>query len=99
MIESFGQGDPRRYQTYLETRPKSFETKAVRMLLDVLRKSKDQPMKPGFLVLIVHLANADLLTEIRQAQEEGRPLMLGVCMLGMDKEESTGHHVWRHTLQ
>lgn len=54
------------------------------MLLDVLRTGKDQPMKPGFLVLIVHLANADLLTEIRQAQEEGMLLLMSgyVCVAG-----------------
>lgn len=59
------------------------------MLLDVLRKGKDQPMKPGFVLLIVHLANADLLTEIKQAQEEGRLLMSGWACLGVER----GKHV------
>ncbi len=65
------QGDPRKYQTYLATRPKSFEANAVALLIDVLRKSKDQFMKPGFWLHIVHLANADLLQDIKQAQDEG----------------------------
>ncbi|KAA6420022.1 MAG: allantoinase [Trebouxia sp. A1-2] len=68
------QGDPRKYQTYLATRPKSFEANAVALLIDVLRKSKDQAMKPGFWLHIVHLANADLLQDIKQAQDEGLPL-------------------------
>ncbi|KAL0052815.1 hypothetical protein WJX82_008241 [Trebouxia sp. C0006] len=68
------QGDPRKYQTYLATRPKSFEANAVALLIDVLRKSKDQVMKPGFWLHIVHLANADLLQDIKQAQDEGLPL-------------------------
>lgn len=70
------QGDPRKYQTYLATRPKSFEANAVALLIDVLRKSKDQPTKPGFALHIVHLANADLLRDIKQAQDEGQPLQL-----------------------
>ncbi len=69
------QGDPRKYQTYLATRPKSFEANAVALLIDVLRKSKDQAMKPGFWLHIVHLANADLLQDIRQAQDEGQSLL------------------------
>ena len=69
------QGDPRKYQTYLATRPKSFEANAVALLIDVLRKSKDQAMKPGFWLHIVHLANADLLQDIKQAQDEGQFLL------------------------
>lgn len=65
------QVDPRQYQTYLATRPKSFEADAVAVLIDVLRKSQQQPMKPGFRLHIVHLANADLLADIKQAQDEG----------------------------
>ncbi|KAL3162052.1 hypothetical protein ABBQ38_009118 [Trebouxia sp. C0009 RCD-2024] len=72
--DSQSEGDPRKYQTYLATRPKAFEAKAVRMLIELLRVTKHQPMKPGFVLLIVHLANADLLKEIRQAQEEGLPI-------------------------
>lgn len=91
MSVSTAQGDPRKYQTYLETRPKSFEAKAVRMLIDVLRTSLDQPMKPGFVLLIVHLANADLLKEIKQAQDEGRQTISGsVCTA--QKEANTGQH-------
>ena len=69
------QGDPRKYQTYLATRPKSYEANAVALLIDVLRKSKDQVMKPGFWLHIVHLANADLLQDIKQAQDEGQSLL------------------------
>lgn len=70
------QGDPRKYATYLATRPKSFEAEAVRLLLDVLRSTKHQAMKPGFWLLIVHLANADLLKEIKDAKAEGRVLLI-----------------------
>jgi len=69
------QGDPRKYQTYLATRPKSFEANAVALLIDVLRKSKGQFMKPGFWLHIVHLANADLLQDIKQAQDEGLSML------------------------
>jgi len=47
----------------------------VALLIDVLRKSKDQVMKPGFWLHIVHLANADLLRDIKQAQDEGQSLL------------------------
>lgn len=65
------QGDPRKYATYLATRPKSYEAQAVALLIDLLRQTKDQPMKPGFKLHIVHLANADLLRDIKQAKAEG----------------------------
>lgn len=92
------QADPQKYQTFLETRPKSFEAKAVRMLIDVLRKTRDQPMKPGFVLLIVHLANADLLKEIKQAQAEGRQTISGsVCKPQM--EENIAQHAVRLALQ
>ena len=68
------------------TRPKSFEAKAVGMLIDVLRKSSDQPMRPGFVLLIAHLANADLLTEIKQAQDEG-----GLAVCKAEKEQHVRH--------
>lgn len=74
VADAEAQGDPRKYQTYLATRPKSFEANAVALLIDVLRQSKHQPMKPGFWLHIVHLANADLLADIKQAQDEGLPL-------------------------
>ena len=68
------------------------------MLIDVLRKSQDQPMKSGFVLLIVHLANADLLKEIKQAQDEGRQMTSGfVCKA--QTEGSVGHHAIRLTLQ
>ena len=65
------QGDPRKYATYLATRPKSYEADAVALLIDVLRRTKDQPMKSGFMLHIVHLANAELLHDIKQAKTEG----------------------------
>ena len=98
MCVSTMQGDPRKYQTYLQTRPKSFEAEAVRMLIDVLRKTREQPTKPGFVLLIVHLANADLLQEIKQAQDEGKSTISGsVCQSLM--EENMRHHAVRLTLQ
>lgn len=98
MYVSTVQGDPQKYQTFLETRPKSFEAKAVRMLIDVLRKSQDQPMKPGFVLLIVHLANADLLKEIQQAQAEGRQTISeSACKPQM--EGNIAQHGVRLTLQ
>ena len=98
MYVSTVQGDPQKYQTFLETRPKSFEAKAVCMLIDVLRKSQDQPMKPGFVLLIVHLANADLLKEIKQAQGEGRQTISG-CACKAQMEENIAQHAVKLTLQ
>ena len=69
------QGDPRKYATYLATRPKSYEAEAVALLIDVLRRTKDQPTEPGFRLHIVHLANADLLKVLKQARAEGRMLV------------------------
>lgn len=68
------QGDPRKYATYLATRPKSYEAEAVALLIDVLRQTKDQPTEAGFRLHIVHLANADLLKALKQAKAEGRVL-------------------------
>lgn len=65
------QGDPTKYATYLATRPKSYEAQAVALLIDVLKRTREERMTEGFKLHIVHLANADLLHTIRQAAAEG----------------------------
>ena len=70
------QGDPHKYQTFLQTRPKRFEAAAVSMLIDVLRAGQKQRIEEGFELHIAHLGNADMLPLIKAAKADGE----GCCM-------------------
>ena len=65
------QGDPHKYQTFLQTRPKRFEAAAVSMLIDVLRTGQKQGFEEGFELHIAHLGNADILPLIKAAKADG----------------------------
>lgn len=69
------QGDPRKYQTFLDLRPKSFEAAAIRMLIRRLAAAvaadPGLAAQPGFGVHIAHLANADVLPDIAAAKAAG----------------------------
>lgn len=64
--------DPRRYSTYLASRPAAWEQKAIELLLKLCRET-------GCAVHIVHLSSADALPLLAQAKEEGLPFTAETC--------------------
>jgi allantoinase len=65
-------GDPRRYATYLQSRPDEAETHAIELLTRLCREY-------GCRVHIVHLSSALALPLIRRAREEALPLTVETC--------------------
>ena len=65
------QGDKTKYETYLHSRPRSFEKTAVRMLLEVMHQGMGKPAAPGFGLHVVHLTDSDLLPELAVAKSAG----------------------------
>jgi allantoinase len=65
-------GDPRRYATYLASRPPAWENDAIRLLI---RLSRDT----GASVHIVHLSSAEAIADLRAARSEGLPLTAETC--------------------
>jgi allantoinase len=59
--------NPRSYQAYLNSRPKSWENSAIQLMIELCRKT-------GAHVHIVHLSSAEALPMIRAARKEGLPL-------------------------
>jgi allantoinase len=64
--------DPRRYETWLRSRPDRAEVEAVRLMICLCRKY-------AFRLHIVHLATAEALPDIRSAKDEGLPLTVETC--------------------
>ena len=64
--------DPRSYQAYLASRPKEWENRAVRMMIDLCRKHRCP-------VHIVHVSSAEALPLIEAAKKEGLPLTAETC--------------------
>lgn len=65
-------GDPRRYQTWLESRPDEAEAAAIDLLIDLAREF-------GTHVHIVHLATPTALPAIRKARQGGVRLTVESC--------------------
>lgn len=65
-------GDPRRYETWLSTRPVAAELHAIDLLLDL----SDQT---GCRIHIVHLACAEAIPHIDQAKRDGVPVTVETC--------------------
>jgi allantoinase len=65
-------GDGRSYRRYLASRPSAWEVSAIRMLIELCRRT-------GCAVHIVHLATADALEMITAARTEGLPLTVETC--------------------
>ncbi|KAL6762537.1 allantoinase [Haematococcus lacustris] len=61
------EGDPRLYQTYLDSRPPAMEQAAIQMLIKLLDEDKASAA-PGFVVHIAHLSDAGCLGLIQDAQ-------------------------------
>ncbi len=64
--------DARRYDTYLRSRPATWEVEAIRMMIDLCRKHRCR-------VHIVHLSAADALADIARAKAEGLPFTVETC--------------------
>jgi allantoinase len=67
-----GAGDPRRYATYLETRPPSWETEAVRLLIRLAAET-------GGAVHVVHLSAAEALADLASARKSGLHVTVETC--------------------
>ncbi|HWS54903.1 MAG TPA: allantoinase AllB [Pyrinomonadaceae bacterium] len=67
-----GVDDPRRYETFLRSRPRAAEDEAVRLLVRLCRET-------GARVHVVHHSSADSLPLLAAAREEGLPLTAETC--------------------
>lgn len=65
-------GDPRKYATFLASRPSSWEVAAIRQMIDLCREF-------GTPVHIVHLSAADALPDLAAAKREGLPITVETC--------------------
>jgi allantoinase len=66
------EGDPRRYATWLDSRPPSWEREAVALLLRLCRELRAP-------VHVVHLSAAAALPLVAEAKREGLPLTAETC--------------------
>src|SRR5438552_1565292 len=64
--------DPRRYASYLASRPLAAELEAIDLIVRLCRET-------GCRVHIVHLSTADALDRVRDARRAGLPLTLETC--------------------
>lgn len=67
-----GKADPRRYSTWLASRPRAAENEAIALLIRLSREF-------GARIHIVHLSSSDALPLLRQARQEGLPLSVETC--------------------
>jgi allantoinase len=65
-------GDPRRHQTWLDSRPCQAEDAAIALLLRLSRET-------GCRLHIVHLASADSIAQLQQARDSGLPVSVETC--------------------
>jgi len=70
--DASAQGDPRRYSTYLASRPPSWEREAVALLLRLCREQRAP-------VHVVHLSAAAAVPLVAEARREGLPLTAETC--------------------
>lgn len=64
--------DPRKFASYLASRPASMEVRAIRLMIDLCRRT-------GCRTHIVHLSSAEALPDIERAKEEGLPFTVETC--------------------
>ena len=64
--------DPRKYSTFLKSRPREAENKAVELMIRLSRET-------GARVHIVHHSSSDALPALRQARSEGLPITIETC--------------------
>jgi allantoinase len=65
--------DPRRYATYLRSRPKAAEDQAIAMIIELVRKHRC----PAH---IVHLSSSTALPLLKAAMDEGLPVSAETCL-------------------
>jgi allantoinase len=65
--------DPRRYSTYLASRPPEAEDEAIALLIELARKH-------GTRVHVVHLSSASAIPMLRRAQDAGVPISAETCL-------------------
>ena len=63
---------PRSYQAYLKSRPKEWENKAVKLMIDLCRETAAK-------VHIVHVSSAEAVPLIAAAKKEGLPISAETC--------------------
>jgi allantoinase len=66
------EAESRSYQAFLASRPKHWEDRAIRMMIDLCREYKGP-------VHIVHLSSSTALPDIRKAQAEALPFTVETC--------------------
>lgn len=64
--------DPRKFASYLASRPSDMETRAIRLMIELCRKTRCRTH-------IVHLSSAEALRDIEEAKEEGLPFTVETC--------------------
>jgi allantoinase len=64
--------DPRAYRGYLQSRPRSWEDEAIRLLVELCRQTRCA-------IHIVHLSSASSLETLRRAKSEGLPVTVETC--------------------
>jgi allantoinase len=64
--------DPRDYRAYLQSRPAAWEEGAIRLLIDLCKRT-------GCAVHIVHLSSASAVPMLRDARAEGLPITVETC--------------------
>lgn len=64
--------DPRRYATWLESRPKEAENEAISLLVKLCREF-------GARVHVVHVSSAGAVPQLREARAEGLPVSVETC--------------------
>ena len=82
-------GDVHSYDSYLRSRPREFENRAIAALLPLLRRT-------GCRTHIVHLSSSDALSLLSQARAEGLPLSAETCphYLSLCAEEVPSGATW-----
>ncbi len=65
-------GNPRRYETFLSSRPRAAENEAVALLIKLCRETRAR-------VHVVHHSSADALAALGRAKGEGLPLTVETC--------------------
>jgi allantoinase len=64
--------DPRRFASYVASRPPSMEVRAIRLLIDLCRKTRCRTH-------VVHLSASEALPDIENAKAEGLPFTVETC--------------------
>jgi allantoinase len=84
-------GDVQAYSTYLASRPREMEDRAIELMIELCRQT-------GCAVHIVHLSSASALPAIRNAKSEGLPFTVETCphYLCLEAEEvARGATEWK----